>query len=127
MAHSKYPCPCCGYRVFDDPPGSFQHCPICGWQDDNFQLRYAGESLGSNPVSLIEAQKNYAAFGATTKRLKSKVRKPTPDEAHDEDWRPIDLAVDTVEKVSIEAMATTKTPENGTFLYYWRTSFWKRN
>jgi len=34
-----YPCPCCGYVVFDEPPGSYAIRPICFWEDDLAQLR----------------------------------------------------------------------------------------
>ncbi|MEU0987837.1 CPCC family cysteine-rich protein [Streptomyces sp. NPDC005953] len=36
---SFYPCPCCGRLVHQSPPGSFQICPVCGWEDDLVQLR----------------------------------------------------------------------------------------
>lgn len=37
---TKFPCPCCGYLVFDREPGFHQVCPICGWEDDLSQLRF---------------------------------------------------------------------------------------
>ncbi|NIP43329.1 MAG: hypothetical protein GWN61_14025, partial [candidate division Zixibacteria bacterium] len=33
-----YTCPCCGYRTLDDPPGSYDICGICFWEDDTVQL-----------------------------------------------------------------------------------------
>ncbi|WP_123816510.1 CPCC family cysteine-rich protein [Myceligenerans xiligouense] len=30
---------CCGHQVFDQPPGSFDVCGICFWEDDAIQLR----------------------------------------------------------------------------------------
>jgi rubrerythrin len=41
-AEMKYPCPGCGYLVFDEPPGSYEICPICFWEDDLAQLRFHG-------------------------------------------------------------------------------------
>ena len=35
------PCPCCGYLVFDEEPGSYSICPICYWEDDAVQLQLA--------------------------------------------------------------------------------------
>jgi anaerobic ribonucleoside-triphosphate reductase len=31
---ARWPCPCCGYQVFTGPPGSYEICPVCGWEDD---------------------------------------------------------------------------------------------
>ncbi|WP_241494482.1 CPCC family cysteine-rich protein [Pseudomonas asplenii] len=31
-----FTCPCCGYAVFEEPPGSHDICPICFWEDDLF-------------------------------------------------------------------------------------------
>lgn len=30
----RYPCPCCGHLVFEDPPGSYEICPVCFWEDE---------------------------------------------------------------------------------------------
>ncbi|MFI5753623.1 CPCC family cysteine-rich protein [Streptomyces sp. NPDC051569] len=29
----SYPCPCCGHRVLDAMPGSYEICPVCFWED----------------------------------------------------------------------------------------------
>lgn len=55
---ARFPCPCCGHRVFDREPGCHQICPICGWEDDLSQLRFALIPGSSNTVSLREAQIN---------------------------------------------------------------------
>lgn len=49
----KYPCPCCGYLVFDESPGSYEICPICFWEDDLSQLRFPRMSVGANRVSFL--------------------------------------------------------------------------
>jgi hypothetical protein len=36
----RFPCPCCGYRVFQRPPGNHEKCPVCLWEDDLSQLRF---------------------------------------------------------------------------------------
>lgn len=34
-----YTCPCCGYKTLEEcPPGTFEICPICHWEDDNVQF-----------------------------------------------------------------------------------------
>lgn len=51
-----YPCPSCGFLVFSEPPGNFEICKICGWEDDRVQLgdpMYAG---GANEDSLATSQ-----------------------------------------------------------------------
>jgi len=80
MADS-YPCPCCGFLTLGGPPpGTFEICPVCWWEDDAAQFfdpQFAG---GANPLSLEEAKLNYLAFGAGMKEDVSKVRRPLPEE-----------------------------------------------
>lgn len=52
----EYPCPSCGFLVFDEEPGSYSICPICGWEDDNVQLKYPAMRGGANGGSLAEYQ-----------------------------------------------------------------------
>jgi hypothetical protein len=90
----RYLCPCCGHRVFDEQPGSYDICPVCFWEDDLVQLHdplYAG---GANRPSLVEAQRTYARLGACEERLLPYVRPPGPDEPPDEGWRPFDPEAD---------------------------------
>ena len=68
MYSSKFPCPCCGHRVFDYQPGFNQQCPICGWEDSLDQLRFPTMSGSANHVSLVEAQKNYVNRGISERR-----------------------------------------------------------
>ena len=56
---SDYPCPSCGFLVFDEPPGSYVICPVCGWEDDHVQLRYPSMRGGANKISLYESQRNF--------------------------------------------------------------------
>lgn len=53
-----YPCPSCGFLVFDSVPGSEDSCPICDWIDDEFQLQFPLRAVGRNPTSLYEYQKH---------------------------------------------------------------------
>lgn len=115
----KYTCPCCGYVVFNSPPGSYDICPICFWEDDVAQLKFP-KTTGANKASLIEAQRNYREFGASEKRLLENVRKPKQDEIRDKTWRPIDTAKDAVEEPIPGKDYGASYPEDGTDLYYWR-------
>jgi hypothetical protein len=51
-----FPCPRCGFDVFAEPPGSYEICPLCGWEDDHVQLRFPGLAGGANHGSLCETQ-----------------------------------------------------------------------
>ncbi len=53
-----YPCPSCGFLVFGEPPGSYEICDLCGWEDDHVQLRHPGMKGGANGGSLKEYQQD---------------------------------------------------------------------
>ena len=55
-----YPCPCCGRDMLrEPPPGTYEICPICGWEDDPVQYRDPDFSGGANLMSLNEARKRF--------------------------------------------------------------------
>lgn len=114
-----YPCPACGYQVFNEPPGSYKICPICFWEDDLSQLRFP-KMGGANKVSLIEAQVNFGNIGAVEERLLQHVRKPYAQDKKDEQWRPIDLPLDKIEEPIPGKDYGLTYPEDSTQLYYWR-------
>ncbi|MCP3762790.1 CPCC family cysteine-rich protein [Domibacillus sp. A3M-37] len=73
----KYTCPCCGYKTLDEePPGTFDICEICYWEDDNVQFDDPDFEGGANVVSLRQAQRNFAKLGACEKDFIKYVRKP---------------------------------------------------
>ena len=120
---NAFPCPCCGYLPFSEPPGSYDICPICFWEDDGLQLEFATTlSGGANRVTLLEAQRNYQQFGACEEAMRQNVRAPAPDEPRDGSWRPIDLQRDSFEDWSSE---TRVRPPPDADLYYWRPTFWR--
>lgn len=121
---SAYPCPCCGYLVFDEPPGSGDICMICFWEDDALQLRFPELADQTNIVSLAEAQRNYAKFGAIDERLAGDVRQPTAADVRDPDFRPI-AADDRFEPTPHDAEPEAG-PSDPTALYYFRPTFWRR-
>lgn len=71
----KYVCKCCGCAVLDSAD-EYEVCPVCCWEKDKTQERDPEYRGGANAVSLNEARKNYAEFGACEKRFAEKVRKP---------------------------------------------------
>ena len=120
---SPYPCPCCGYMVFAEPPGSGDICMICFWEDDALQLRFPELADQTNAVSLAEAQRNYAKFGAIEERFAGDVRQPTADDVRDPDFRPIRADDDFEPTPDTEPEAG---PSDPTALYYFRPTFWRR-
>ncbi len=77
----SFPCPCCGHlTVGDPPPGTYEVCSVCYWEDDPVQFydpTYAG---GANEVSLERARRNYMDFGACEKQFLDSVRAPRDEE-----------------------------------------------
>jgi len=124
MKEPPYPCPCCGYLVFDGPPGSYALCPICDWEDDGVQLRFPDLAGGANGPSLIEAQRNFAAFGASDPRCPP-ARAPAPEDRRDPDWRPVDLWCDVLAHAEA-GDRPAPWPDDPAHLYYWRDDFWQR-
>lgn len=115
-----FPCPCCGYRTFDTPPGSYDICPVCFWEDDQVQLRWPEWSTGANRLSLVDAQATYAEIGASEPRLRVHVRAPRPDESREPEWRPVDPTIDDLEPAEV---AAGPWPTDLTTLYWWRPTY----
>ncbi|MEJ3746050.1 CPCC family cysteine-rich protein [Actinomycetes bacterium KLBMP 9797] len=120
--HRRWPCPCCGHLVHEDPPGSHLICPICFWEDDGVQLRWPLYKGGANKPSLVEAQLNFLEIHACEQRLRQKVRKPQLDEPLEQGFRVIDLAIDSFEENGDQERPW---PDDRTVLYWWRPTFWR--
>ena len=94
---SEYPCPCCGYLVFAQPPGMHKVCPICRWEDDLAQLRFPTMPGSANRVSLHDAQHNFAEFGAVDRFHEADARKPALSDRREEGWRQLNVETDNIE------------------------------
>ncbi|MCB1733885.1 MAG: hydrolase [Gammaproteobacteria bacterium] len=126
MLYERFPCPCCGYRVFQYQPGSSERCPICAWEDDLAQLRFPLMAGSSNPQSLHEAQQTYEQIGACSMSRQADTREPL-GERRDEEWRRLRPDIDNIERPQRGMKyADTYPLEDTTVLYYWRASFWRR-
>ena len=76
-----YPCPCCGFLTLtEEPPGTFEICPVCNWEDDAVQAANPMFEGGANSVSLNQARRNFAEFGAISRDALPHVRKALPHE-----------------------------------------------
>ena len=77
----SFPCSCCGYLTMgSEDTGSFDICPVCGWEDDNVQADNPDRRGGANGMSLNEAKTNFSEFGAISQMFAKRVRKPRPEE-----------------------------------------------
>jgi hypothetical protein len=78
---AAFACPCCGFLTLTRPaPGTFELCRVCFWEDDAAQFDDPDYDGGANHVSLNQARRNFAAFGACDEGARSKVRPPRPEE-----------------------------------------------
>lgn len=88
LATKKYTCPCCGYKTLDEePPGTYDICAICFWEDDPIQFEDPNSEGGANRPSLKTAQKNYQDFGACEQESLAHVRKPNANDEKDPKWK----------------------------------------
>lgn len=105
-----------------EPPGSYEICEVCWWEDDAVQLRWPTWAGGANRPNLLEAQQNFQRVGANEERAANRARPANDDEPIDAGWRPIDL-----ERDSFEARGEREAdwPEDLTTLYWWRPTYWR--
>ena len=114
-AASEFQCPCCGFIVFSGPPGTYEICPVCGWEDDHVQLRYPTMAGGANGESLQAAQQH------ALKEVPLQVRAHL-GHVRDPAWRPLEQADLTSPKPPQSGQeyfgaALAESPS-----YYWLTS-----
>jgi hypothetical protein len=48
----------------EQPPGTYEICRECGWEDDYVQFRDPDYRGGANSESLREARENYVNYGS---------------------------------------------------------------
>ncbi len=89
-----YPCLCCGYKTLPkEPPGSYEICPICFWEDSVPDESW--QHASSNGIGLIQAQRNFIAFGACAHQWLDAVRRPTQEDERNPDWQTIEVSLHT--------------------------------
>lgn len=95
-----HPCPSCGFEVFQGPPGGYELCPVCDWEDDELQLRFPGYRGGANDRSLCEQQRRALAKLRDRTAMPRFRRHPT--------WRPLR-----------EEECVSEPDEREPYVYYW--------
>lgn len=74
---TPFPCPCCQFLTLSKaPPGTYDICPVCNWEDDPVQFYDPEFKGGANEVSLSAARKNLQTFGSSCKEGLGSVREP---------------------------------------------------
>ncbi|MEU5885034.1 CPCC family cysteine-rich protein [Spirillospora sp. NPDC047279] len=76
-----YACPCCAHLTLEER-GYNEICPVCFWEDDGQDDHDADEVRGgpNRRLSLTEARRNYADYGASDRPRLQNVRAPHPHE-----------------------------------------------
>ena len=54
----KHLCPVCNEHQFEEY-GSFDYCPVCGWQDDDLETLYVDYDGGANGMTVEEYRKRW--------------------------------------------------------------------
>ena len=68
--------------MFDEPPGSYAICDVCGWEDDHVQLANPTMSGGANRESLVQAQRRAIAAQPVEVQVQGGFKRASG-------WRPI--------------------------------------
>jgi hypothetical protein len=75
----QFPCPCCGFLTLNEqPPGTFEICRLCGWEDDRVQFFDPLFRGGANPESLVECRLAFFT-SAEASRLIRELLGPSPE------------------------------------------------
>jgi hypothetical protein len=118
MSDTRFTCPCCGNHTLSEPPGSYEICKVCFWEDDGVQLLDPAFRGGANGPSLMECQANFQRFGASEERFVGNVRPPGPGETRDPEWRP---AVESDQRSSrVPRDLSDEEYKNVETWYYWK-------
>jgi hypothetical protein len=75
---------------------------------------------GANKPSLTEAQRNFAALGASNTRFTDRVRAPNSQDVRDPEWRLIEAPDVAALDSDVRFTGSPSYPSDSTQLYYWK-------
>lgn len=99
----RYACPACGFLTMEEPPGSFDICAVCGWEDDPAQCADPQMGGGANVASLLEAQaeaQRQFPLGSATEFERDPSWRPLPQE----ELRPGEYDVAAAKRLILEKL-----------------------
>ncbi len=77
----RYACLCCGYLTLEEePPGTYDICEVCGWEDDPVQAAHPDYEGGANRESLNQAREAFREFHRRFQSGMGRRRAPLPEE-----------------------------------------------
>jgi hypothetical protein len=80
-ASGRWSCPCCGcFTLDEEPPGTFQICPVCWWEDDRVQFDDPDFAGGANAPCLRRARFEYLFTGVADPDHRAHTRPPREHE-----------------------------------------------
>jgi hypothetical protein len=84
-----FTCACCGYKTLKEkPPGTYEICHVCGWEDDDVDSDYEG---GANGGSLRMCQRDFYKVDDNKRLTLENLVKPGKYwYDFDENWKPLD-------------------------------------
>lgn len=107
----KYVCKCCGCAAMDTDE-EYDICPVCFWERDFYQEKNSDYDGGANSVSLEQARKNYAEYGACEEQFVKKVRPAYDNEKNtsmrrNDRCKYEDFAFDVLDRADYSVLAMT--------------------
>lgn len=70
----QFPCPCCGfYTLSEKPPGTYDICRLCGWEDDRVQDEDPLYRGGANDEGLVECRLAFFSRPETAQLVREKL------------------------------------------------------
>jgi hypothetical protein len=112
MSDTLFPCPSCGFLMFSEPPGTYEICDLCGWEDDPVQLAHPLMGGGANKFSLAEHQQRaLELYPRGVSSIKGYTRAPN--------WRPLRESELQSRNAPVDGRSYFEAATEDTPQYYW--------